>query len=333
MKRGPAATGADGMTEIHTTAAIHDPRLAALGVAVVGAGRVGAELVRNLGLMGIGRIDVYEADRRAADPLRGRYQVHDGDFWDELTLARLREYDFAVCTIDDRAARVRMNQKCLVANVNLVQAWAEDARAIVAAHPFRELDDCACFECDENRGSATPMPLASLRLTVEAPDVGAASPIATASIAGALATALIARIASGSHGSVARRASLDTTTGQGTSVELRRDPDCRRCRGLERPVPIVYTRNRWTVSSCVATASPETLDQSLLLSDALEGLPGHSFRVGELVEHCGGGAIPAKFALTVVDDRVVCLDFEDQRSAATSSQARRGAATGRRPSR
>ena len=36
--------------------------LAGLTIAVVGAGRIGSELIRNLGLMGIGRIDVFERE-------------------------------------------------------------------------------------------------------------------------------------------------------------------------------------------------------------------------------------------------------------------------------
>lgn len=298
------------MAEQQTIAGDHDSRLARLNIAVVGAGRIGSELIRNLGLMGIGRIDVYESDPRIADPLRNRYTVHDGDFWDELTLGRLRDYDFAVCTVDDRTARLRMNQKCLVANVSALHAWTEGPVAVVAAYPFGTLDDCACVECDESR-APKPMPLAALKLTVGETGAEAASRIATTSIAGALASALIARIASGAHGSVARRASLDTTSGQGASVELPRDPDCPRCRGLQRPVPIVLTRNRWSVSSCVAASSPETLEQNVQLSDDLEGMGGHSFSVGELAARYHGGPIPAKFALTVVEGRVVCLDFED----------------------
>ncbi|MCE3284653.1 MAG: hypothetical protein K0R70_909, partial [Steroidobacteraceae bacterium] len=262
--------------------------------------------------------------------LRSRYTVHDGDFWDELTLARLREFDFAVCTIDDSVARVRMNQKCLVANVSLLQAWTDDGVATVGAYPFGALDDCACFECDAGR-TATPMPLASLRLTVGESEPGAVAHVATCSIAGALAAALVVRIAAGSHDRVARRASLDTTSGAGSSVELSRDPDCVRCHGLSRPVPIVFTRNRWSVSSAVATSSPGTLEQNVQLSDDIDGLPGHSFSVGELVQRYGGGPIPAKFALTAVEGRTVCLDFEDfARDAAESGTSR--VTANRRPS-
>jgi bacteriocin biosynthesis cyclodehydratase domain-containing protein len=286
--------------------------LEGLNIAVVGAGRIGSELIRNLGQMGIGRIDVFERDPRIAGPLRNRYTVYDGDFWDTLTLARLQAYDFAVCTLGDRTARQRMNQKCLVANVNLVQACTEGSLAIVGAYPFAALPDSACAECAAAR-SAIPLPIASLKLSVE--DIPAAAVpvtrIATASVAGALAAALIARIAAGSHGSVARCATLDATLGQGSSLEVRRDPHCLRCGMLQRPVPIVQTRNRWEVSASVAEACPDMLNQRLQLSDEIEGLPVESCCVRELAARFHGGPIPAKFALTEAGGRVVCLDFEE----------------------
>ena len=218
-----------------------EQRLAALNVAVIGAGRIGTSLLRNLARIGVRRVDVFESDPTVADALRDEHTVHLGDFWDTLTLARLRDYDFAVCTVDDAQARVRMNQKCLVANVNLVQAWAEGGLAIAAAFPFGALEDGACYECDAGRG-ATPMPLASLKLSVDESPGDAVGDAAV--VAGALAAAIVARVATGAHGAVARRATLDTRSGAGGSVELRRDADCPRCRGLARPVPIVQTRNR-----------------------------------------------------------------------------------------
>ena len=150
----------------------HRLPLEGLTVAVVGAGRIGSELIRNLGLMGIGRIDVFERDHHVADPLRSRYTVYEGDFWDTLTLARLQTYDFAVCTIGDQAARLRMNRKCLVTSVNLVQTWTEGSLAIVGAYPFGALAESACFECDSSR-AAIPLPIASLKLSArETPDGG-----------------------------------------------------------------------------------------------------------------------------------------------------------------
>jgi hypothetical protein len=312
------------MTPTPPHAGTPDSRLARCRVAVVGAGRIGGELIRHLGLMGVGHVEVFERDRPVVEALRHRFAVHEGDFWDRLTLDGLRSFDFAVGTIDDQAARTRLNQKCLVASVNLLQVWTEDHVAMVSAHPFGALDDCACFECAADR-AAVPMPIASLKLTVD----GAASTtpvgaeVTTASIAGALAAALLARIVAGSHGRMSRRASIDAVSGEGRSIELHRAADCPRCGGLVRPVAIVHTRNRWAVSPAVVRACPEMLDEYVQLSDELEGVPGRSFRVGELAQRYRDGPIPVKFALTTVGGRAICLDFEDlAEGAARSGPAR-----------
>lgn len=308
--------------------------LAGLVVAVVGAGRIGSEVIRNLGLMGIGRIDVYERERHAADPLRSRYTVHEGDFWDTLTLARLQGYDFAVNTIDTRAASRRMNQKCLLANVNLIEVATENTLARVSAYPFGSRDDVGCAECGSSGTAAVSLPLASLRMSVDDNPCKTATvlaaDVAITSAAGAVATALMARIAAGSHGSVARTATLDATLGQGTSIEIRRDPHCPRCANLQRPVPIVHTRNRWDVAAGVAAACPDVFNQRLELSDDIAGMAHGSCCLHELSARFHGGPIPAKFALTEVDGRTICLSFEDFGLGEAPASAR--AAAGRHPS-
>jgi hypothetical protein len=137
---------------------------------------------------------------------------------------------------------------------------------------------------------------------------------------------LIARIAAGSHGAMARTATLDATLGQGTSVEVRPDAQCPRCSNLQRPVPIVHTRNRWNVSEAVAQACPEVLDQQLRLSDEIAGVGRDSSCLRDLAERFQGRPIPAKFALTDVGGRTICLAFEecDEDHAFAASRASAG---------
>lgn len=296
--------------------------LTGLTVAVVGAGRIGAEIIRNLRLMGIGRVDAFECDRRAAASLRGRCTVYEGDFWDTLTLSRLQQYDFAVCTIAARAARRRLNSKCVLANVNLMQVAIAGTLVQVDAYPFALRSDSACAECDTSAATAVALPIASLRLSVgDIPARAVADSVATASAAGAVTAALMARIAAGAHGAVARTATLDAALGEGRSRELHRDPQCPVCAGLQRPVPIVTTRNRWDISSAVAQAYPDVLDQRLQLSDDIDGLSPESCCLRELAERFQGGPIPAKFALTAIGGRTICLAFEDCVTGPTSRTA------------
>jgi len=72
------------------------------------------------------------------------------------------------------------------------------------------------------------------------------------------------------------------------------------------------------------------LNQRLQLSDEIEGLTVESCCVAELAARFHGGPIPAKFALTEVGGRVVCLDFEERESGSAPAVSR--AAAGRHPS-
>jgi hypothetical protein len=69
------------------------------------------------------------------------------------------------------------------------------------------------------------------------------------------------------------------------------------------------------------------LNLRLQLSDAIEGLPAESCCVRELAARFHGGPVPAKFALTEIGGRIVCLDFEERESGAAPAVSR--AATGR----
>jgi hypothetical protein len=169
-----------------------------------------------------------------------------------------------------------------------------------------------------------PLPIASMKLSVhdgdERPARAQVPPLDAATVAGGLAAALVARVTAGVGGFVPRRAVFDAALGEGRSLEIERDPGCSRCAGLERPVPIVRTRNRWGVPAHVAGACPEALEHDLELSEDIAGMAGRSFRLAELAERFQDGPIPAKFALTVVDGRRVCLDFEDVQPPAPSAR-------------
>lgn len=297
-----------------------------LNIAVIGAGHVGSDTVRHLARLGLGRIDVYEREPAAADALRPRHHVIDGDFWDQLTLSRLADYDFAVCAIDDEGAIRRLNQKCLIANVSMLAVAARGAIAVVRAYPFEGSTDCACCEC-ASPADAVAAPLASLTLHVDGVVGAAAASLSTEEAAGALAAAIVSRVASGAHGARSRRVTLDTVTGTGLVVELTRDPECLRCRDIERPMPIVHTRNRWVASANALNACPDMLDQAVRLSEPIDDDDTDCYPLRELARRFGERPVPVKFALAQVGGRTVCLDFDDQLaahgSAWTTAQAAR----------
>ncbi len=150
-------------------------RLAGLHVVVVGAGAIGNEVVKNLALMGVGRIDVCDFDNvelhnltrsiflREADvggprprpwPNALRRSIRTsasapivGDAWRTLTLSALAQCDALVAAVDSLEARMKLSQLALIAGVDLVNAGIDGRFATVETFPHGREEASACYEC------------------------------------------------------------------------------------------------------------------------------------------------------------------------------------------
>ena len=150
-------------------------QVAAASIAVIGAGAVGNEAVKNLSLLGVGEIDVFDFDvvelhnltrsvllreadtgRNKAEAVAERARELDphvtvrsiaGDFWDTLSLGRLARYDCAIAAVDNLEARLKLNQMCLIAGVDLVNAGLDSRWVTVESFPFGAAVGSACYEC------------------------------------------------------------------------------------------------------------------------------------------------------------------------------------------
>lgn len=284
-------------------------------VAVVGTGLLAAEVVRNLGLVGI-PVAVHAPE----------------DFWRTLRLADLQECYCAVAAGGDHEARRRLNQLSQVAGIDFVNVSLGADGITVESFPFGSDPDCACLECRIELTAGDGLP--------QAPD-----PIA-ASIAGALAAA--AALHCSGHG--ARRLSIPELNGASTAIQLERRLDCRACTTLWRAPRVIHTRNRWSARDFLRPDAPALAAQVVRLSDALvtacecvdcgpaAELAGtvnrpaaqfastppscpscggpvqvesrDAFSLGELTERFGGGPVPAKFALAEIGNTTVCFALE-----------------------
>lgn len=132
-------------------------RVAALRVAVVGAGAIGNEVVKNLVLLGVGEVQVFDFDTverhnltrsvllresdvgqpkaqcvaaRAAelDPAV-RVRAVPGDIADTLRPSLLRGLHLVIAAVDNFEARIRINQLCLLTGTPWVNA-AIDSRHV-----------------------------------------------------------------------------------------------------------------------------------------------------------------------------------------------------------
>lgn len=272
-------------------------QVSAAHVAVIGAGAVGNEVVKNLALLGVGAIDVYDfddvephnltrgvllresdvgrnkaeavAERAAALDPNVRVRAVPGDFWRTLGLRELQEVTCAISAVDNFEARLKLNQLCLLARVDLVNTGLDSRWASVETLPFGSAADVACYECT--------LPDTAYTRVAERYSCGGLrrralverripTTTVTASVAGALAASAALRFGP-QAAAESRRTLVDTLGGTATTVSIPRRAECPGCAAYVTPPRIVRTRNRWLPPSDVA--DPSLLTLPLRLSDAL----------------------------------------------------------------
>ena len=284
-------------------------------VAVIGSGPLAAEIVRNLGLVGV----------PAA--------VHrPEDFWQTLRLADLQDCYCAVAAGIPLGARQAINALCQVATVDLVCVATGAHGITVETFPFGSDPGCACMDCEA--------PVDDGDVASQVPD-----PIAS-SVAGALAAAAALHCASAG----ARRLHAPEVNESSTLVPLARRDGCRACAAPWRAPRVIRTRNRWTARDFLRAETPALADQRMQLSEAVvtacdcagcgpvaaltalvnrpvaeaAAIPAcpscgaesvriesrDTFSLGELTERFGHGPVPAKFALAEIGGMAVCFDLE-----------------------
>lgn len=270
-------------------------RLAATRLAVVGAGAIGNEVVKNLVLLGVGHIDLYDFDRAEIHNLTRSIFLREsdvgtekavtvaqraaevdpnvtvtplcGDVWDTLTLARLEACDALVCGVDNFETRLRLNQLCLIAGVDLINAAIDSRHATVEVFPLSR-PQAACYECHLPESAYARMAqrysCGGLRRLAWREHIVPTTAI-TASIAGALAASAALRRGE-APSALGRRIFCDTRAGLTTVAELARREACVGCSGFPRPALRVAAANRW-VSRLHDLAGPLKADIAVRLSD------------------------------------------------------------------
>jgi molybdopterin/thiamine biosynthesis adenylyltransferase len=150
-------------------------RLREVRVVVVGAGAVGNEVLKNLTLLGVGHVHVFDFDKieehnltrcvlfRESDIGRFKADVAASscrqidpnieilpsnlNFWDGLTLDEVSESDAVVCCVDNYEARIRLNQLCLMTGTDFYNTGIDSRFSSVEVYPFSTNPECACYEC------------------------------------------------------------------------------------------------------------------------------------------------------------------------------------------
>lgn len=348
-------------------------------IAVVGAGAVGNEVVKNLVLLAAGAVDVFDFDRvevhnltrsvflresdvgcskagavvaraREVDPAV-RLRAIEGDFWRTLSLSALRGYDCAIACVDNLEARLRLNQMCLIAGVDLVNA-AIDARYVtVETFPFSTAARPPCYECSLPDSAyqriAARYSCGWLRKRAAAEHKVPTTAI-TASVAGALAASAALRLGPEAEPHV-RRVFLDTIGGASTACSLTQRAGCPGCDTFTERPRLFSARNDWwseialdlgaedialrlsdpiiTGFACVHCGERSRAEGVLLrrASDFDDSITlcaacgqravrveiREELALGELLRLFGERPLPAKYVLARTGAGIVCIDLEE----------------------
>lgn len=236
-----------------------------LHIGIIGCGAVGNEVIKNLALLGVGRLDVYDYDKieahnltksilfRESDIGRNKSDVaaerameidpnidvrsYPGDFWDVMKLDVLQRYDVVICCVDNFEARLRINRICVLLSVDLIDTGIDSRFVNVNIYPFSKSREVACYECNlppgvyqqvEKRYSCGWL----RRLTYQEKIIPTTT--ITASMAGAIAASYALRLRTG--GTISKRIFGDSILGIFSQTDLDSNPTCPICSNREEVV-------------------------------------------------------------------------------------------------
>lgn len=228
--------------------------------AVIGCGAVGNEVSKNLALLGVGNIDLFDFDTievhnltrsvlfREDDVGLNKAEVaakrlkeldpniavtaYAGDFWDLLSFEKAKLYDCILCCVDNFEARIKLNQLCLLTRTNLINTGIDSKFSQIEIFPFKAGRHIACYECNlphsayermQNRYSCGWLKKISY-IEKKIPTT-----IVTSSLTGALAVANALNLIKDDTQHDARRILIDTFTGNSTVSIIEQSCTCPAC--------------------------------------------------------------------------------------------------------
>lgn len=265
---------------------------------MIGAGAIGNEVVKNLVLLGVGSIELFDFDTveihnltrsvllREADVGRPKassvaarareldpalsVSAIDADFWHTLSFRRLVSYSALIVAVDNFEARLRANQLCRLAGVDWVNAAIDARHVSVEQFWFSGAVPSACYEC--------ALPESVYQRVAERYSCGGLQRAAwrekimptttiTAALAGAHAVNAALRLGADQPSQVARRLLIDSTTGRAAPAEITRNDACPNCSALPHRARRLSGKSANALGAQLRAAAVDAAD--VRLSDAL----------------------------------------------------------------
>lgn len=279
-------------------------RLKGARIVVIGAGAVGNEVLKNLTLLGVGHLSIFDFDTieehnltrcvlfRDGDIGRPKAEVaaaacaaidpsiscaaHCVDFWDGLPLHQIASCDAVVCCVDNHEARVFLSRLCMLAGADLYNVGIDSRFVSAEVFPFGDGIDCACFECALPASAYEAMQKRFScgwlkRVAIEERKVPTTA--ITSSAAGAAVVSLLLNRLSGHPGAPAGavRWFHDTISLSSTLSVLPRSADCHGCSGFGRRPKLFRARRHVALGTMPVVDDQHSLDVVLSEPVALRG--------------------------------------------------------------
>ncbi len=144
-------------------------------IAVVGTGAVGNEVLKNLALLGVGKIDIFDFDnieihnltrtvlftesdigRSKVDAAKEKIKLINpnidvnafaGDAWELIGFDQLKSYNSVICCADNFEIRIQLNKLCYISKIDLVNLAIDSKFVSIETFPFSKGDNSPCYEC------------------------------------------------------------------------------------------------------------------------------------------------------------------------------------------
>ena len=265
-------------------------------VIVVGAGAVGNEVLKNLALLGVGDIHVFDRDSieihnltrsvlfresdvgrpkaecaaaraRELDPAV-RVTPYVGDFWNTLRLSDVAQATAVFSCVDNFEARIRLNRLCAIVGTPLINVGIDSRFAVVEQFPFTRVGRLPCYECGlppSAYGAVSRRYSCAWLKRIAHVERKIPTTIVTSSAAASLAVSVHLRSLSEGLPSESLRYFQDTFNGQAPRTTIAAAPECPGCSDL-LDARVVITARRLIESRLL----PDAFDSptgALLLSD------------------------------------------------------------------
>ena len=295
--------------------------------AIIGCGAVGNEVAKNLALLGVGHLSLYDFDKielhnltrsvlfRESDVGRSKAEVaatrsadldpnirveyHHGDFWDTLSLDEVRGLDGVICCVDNFEARLKLSRLTQITSVNLINTGIDSRYAVVEVFPFSSKSGYACYECNLPDSAYERMRQrysCGWLKRVAFIEKKIPTTIVTSSACGAIAASHALRLLAENQASDSSRVLLDTISGSSTVSTLELNPSCPTCSAYQKPIHLVAATNLLDEGLLKDLDLPENI--SVLVSDPI------------LLSHRCTNCTPEENEATVVFRRATDFDTD-----------------------